>query len=39
MDVKIKQCNLEDVETLQKIGIETFDETFKDQNTPENMKA
>lgn len=38
MNVEIKECNLEDVLTLQQIGIETFNETFKDQNTPENMK-
>ena len=39
MDIKIKECNFEDVLTLQKIGIETFDETFRDQNSPENMKS
>ncbi|SOC42575.1 GNAT family N-acetyltransferase [Ureibacillus acetophenoni] len=38
MNVEIKKCNLADVLTLQQIGIETFNETFKDQNTPENMK-
>ena len=39
MTVNIKKCNLEDLQTLQEISIETFYETFKDQNSPENMKA
>lgn len=30
---------LEDLRQLQKISVETFTETFKDQNSPENMKA
>ncbi|MFO7318020.1 MAG: GNAT family N-acetyltransferase [Bacilli bacterium] len=39
MIFKIKKCTLEDMETLQKVGRETFYETFKDQNSPDNMKA
>ena len=39
MTVKIKKCNREDLKILQKISIETFNDTFKDQNSPENMKA
>ncbi|MBT2686862.1 GNAT family N-acetyltransferase [Bacillus sp. ISL-47] len=39
MTINIKQCNLEDLRTLQKISYETFNETFKDQNSPENMNA
>ncbi|MCY8346171.1 GNAT family N-acetyltransferase [Bacillus haynesii] len=39
MTVKIKKCTLEDLHKLQEIGYETFNETFKDQNSPENMKA
>lgn len=39
MTVKIKKCNREDLEILQKLSIETFNDTFKDQNSPENMKA
>ena len=39
MTVNIKKCNLEDLQTLQEVSIETFYETFKDQNSPENMKA
>jgi len=39
MAVTIKKCNHEDLKTLQEISIQTFYETFKDQNTPENMKA
>lgn len=39
MTVKIKKCSLEDLRILQEIGIETFSDTFKDQNSPENMNA
>ncbi|MFJ8234923.1 GNAT family N-acetyltransferase [Ureibacillus sp. NPDC094379] len=39
MNVKIKKCNREDLQALQEISIETFNATFKDQNSPENMAA
>ena len=39
MTIKIKKCNREDLEILQEISIETFNDTFENQNTPENMKA
>ncbi|MBM6384085.1 MAG: GNAT family N-acetyltransferase [Paenibacillus sp.] len=39
MTIKIAKCSREDLQTLQKISIETFHDTFKDQNTPENMEA
>ncbi|MEK4031247.1 GNAT family N-acetyltransferase [Pseudobacillus sp. FSL P4-0506] len=39
MTIKIKKCNLEDSRKLQEISYETFDETFKHQNSPENMNA
>ncbi|MCM3765576.1 GNAT family N-acetyltransferase [Neobacillus niacini] len=39
MTIQINQCNLGDLRTLQEISIETFNETFKDQNSPENMDA
>ena len=39
MTIKMKKCNREDLEVLQEISIETFNDTFKDQNSPENMKA
>nr|WP_106783083.1 GNAT family N-acetyltransferase [Lysinibacillus timonensis] len=39
MTVRIKMCNHEDLRTLQKVSIETFNDTFKEQNSPENMKA
>ncbi|WP_066307950.1 GNAT family N-acetyltransferase [Bacillus sp. FJAT-29814] len=39
MTIQINQCNLEDLRTLQEISIETFNETFKEQNSPENMAA
>jgi diamine N-acetyltransferase len=39
MTISIKKCTLEDLLILQEISIETFYDTFKDQNSPENMKA
>jgi diamine N-acetyltransferase len=39
MNIKIKKCTLEDSRKLQEISYETFNETFKDQNSPENMNT
>lgn len=39
MTVKIIKCKREDLQLLREISIETFNDTFKNQNTPENMKA
>ncbi|PAF32588.1 GNAT family N-acetyltransferase [Paenibacillus sp. 7516] len=39
MTIKITKCSREDLQTLLKISIDTFHDTFKDQNTPENMQA
>ncbi|RRJ64925.1 GNAT family N-acetyltransferase [Paenibacillus oralis] len=39
MTVKIKKCSREDLQVLQEISIETFNDTFKEQNSPENMQA
>lgn len=39
MTINIKKCSLEDLGLLQDISVETFNETFKDQNSPENVKA
>jgi diamine N-acetyltransferase len=39
MTMNIKKCTLEDSRKLQEISYETFNETFNDQNSPENMKA
>jgi diamine N-acetyltransferase len=39
MTINIRRCTLEDLHTLQEISYETFSETFKHQNTPENLKA
>ncbi|WP_102275610.1 GNAT family N-acetyltransferase [Cytobacillus massiliigabonensis] len=39
MTIKIKKCTLEDLPHLQEISYETFNETFKHQNSPENMNA
>lgn len=39
MTIHIRKCTLEDLPLLQEIGCETFNETFKDQNSPENMKV
>lgn len=37
--IKIKKCTPEDVHTLQEISYETFNDTFKHQNSSENMNA
>ncbi|RXT01935.1 GNAT family N-acetyltransferase [Ammoniphilus sp. CFH 90114] len=39
MTINIKKCTLEDLRKLQQVSYETFNETFKDQNSPENMNA
>lgn len=39
MSVNIKKCGIEELELLQQISIETFNDTFKNQNSPENMKS
>ncbi|MEC1435014.1 GNAT family N-acetyltransferase [Bacillus spizizenii] len=39
MTINIKKCSREDLKILQELSIETFNDTFKDQNSPENMKA
>jgi ribosomal protein S18 acetylase RimI-like enzyme len=39
MTINLKKGTLEDLQTLQEISYETFNETFKDQNSPENMNA
>jgi diamine N-acetyltransferase len=39
MTINIKKCTLEDSHKLQEISYETFNETFKLQNSPENMNA
>ncbi|MDM5199832.1 GNAT family N-acetyltransferase [Fictibacillus enclensis] len=39
MTIKIKKCTQEDSRILQEISYETFDETFKHENSPENMIA
>lgn len=39
MTVEIRACSHEDLQKLQEISIETFNDTFKDQNSPDNMRA
>ena len=39
MTINIKKCTLDDLRKLQEISYETFNDTFKDQNSPENMNA
>ncbi|MBU5439717.1 GNAT family N-acetyltransferase [Tissierella sp. MSJ-40] len=39
MTINIKKCNVEDLPKLLEISYETFNETFKNQNSPENIKA
>ncbi|MGU3470496.1 GNAT family N-acetyltransferase [Paenibacillus sp. D51F] len=39
MTISIQKCILDDLRKLQEISFETFTETFKDQNSPENLNA
>ncbi|NRD79895.1 GNAT family N-acetyltransferase [Bacillus sp. BRMEA1] len=39
MAINIKKCTLEDLGKLQEISYETFNDTFKHQNSTENMKS
>jgi diamine N-acetyltransferase len=39
MTINIKKCSREDLQILQEISIETFNDTFKDQNSSENIDA
>ncbi|QNK87230.1 GNAT family N-acetyltransferase [Sporosarcina sp. resist] len=39
MTINIKKCTFEDSRELQEISHETFNETFKHQNSPESMDA
>lgn len=39
MTINVKKCTLEDSRQLQEISCETFSETFKHQNSPENMNT
>lgn len=39
MTIVFRTCNLDDLSVLQEISYETFNDTFKDQNSSENMKA
>lgn len=39
MNFQTKKITCEDVVLLREISIETFTDTFKDQNSPENLKA
>lgn len=39
MTMYVKKCTLEDSRIIQEVGYETFNETFKQQNSPESMKA
>lgn len=39
MSIQIKKITCEDVALLWEISIETFTDTFKDQNSPENLRA
>ncbi|AQQ52301.1 GNAT family N-acetyltransferase [Planococcus lenghuensis] len=39
MTIEIRTCTPDDVRTLKEISAETFSETFKDQNSPEQLTA
>ncbi|MEK4351628.1 GNAT family N-acetyltransferase [Paenibacillus sp. FSL R5-0475] len=39
MTINIKKCTFEDLGLLQEISVETFNDTFQNQNSPAIMKA
>ncbi|ULO09010.1 GNAT family N-acetyltransferase [Paenibacillus sp. 19GGS1-52] len=39
MTINIKKCTFDDLGLLQEISVETFNETFKNQNSPKNMEV
>ncbi|CEG21252.1 Protease synthase and sporulation negative regulatory protein PAI 1 [Planococcus massiliensis] len=39
MTAIIQKCTVEDLQELQKISIETFTDTFQEQNSPEHLQA
>ncbi|PGT79764.1 MULTISPECIES: GNAT family N-acetyltransferase [Bacillaceae] len=39
MTINIKICTLENLRTLQEVSYETFNDTFRHQNTPQNMNT
>lgn len=39
MNIDFKVCEKNDLEIFKKISYETFDETFREENTDENMEA
>lgn len=39
MTIHLQKCIFDDLCKLQEISVETFTETFKDQNSPESLKA
>ncbi|GMK37161.1 spermidine/spermine N(1)-acetyltransferase [Paenibacillus sp. CCS19] len=39
MTIDIKKCSIDDLSILQEISIETFTDTFRDHNSPDNMTA
>ncbi|QHE60336.1 GNAT family N-acetyltransferase [Rossellomorea vietnamensis] len=39
MTIILKKCTIDDAHTLQEISYDTFNETFKHQNSPKNMKS
>jgi diamine N-acetyltransferase len=39
MTINIKKCTFEDLGLLQEISVETFNDTFQNQNSPAVMKA
>ena len=39
MTIQVKPCTIADVQTLQAISRETFDDTFRAMNSPESMDA
>lgn len=37
MLIEVKECTVEDLQMLQKVSVETFRDTFQDQNTEEDL--
>lgn len=37
MSIEVKKCTVEDLQILQKVSVETFRDTFQDQNTEEDL--
>ncbi|MFB1083047.1 GNAT family N-acetyltransferase [Jeotgalibacillus sp. JSM ZJ347] len=39
MTIVIRKCSIDDLQELQKVSIETFTETFKEHNSPDQLES